>query len=963
MKLLYKTRGNATPQGKPRVYFTGHPEDLSPYFDEITDDILKIQNCAIYYDAEPAADYDRDELLRELEQMQLLVIPVTSRFLFRRSRALEVEFPFAMECHIPVLPLIEESGLEEQFNRICGDLQMLDKNKRDDTALPYQEKLEKFLTSVLVGDKLAEKVRAAFDAYVFLSYRKKDRRYAQELMRLIHKNEFCRDIAIWYDEFLTPGENFNEAIATALEKCGLFALAVTPSVVEENNYVMTVEYPEAVKSGKHILPVELAPTDKEALRTCFQGLPPCTDAHDEGALSGALLEAVRKLAIRENDGSPEHNFFIGLAYLNGIDVEVDRGRALSLISGAAEEGLPEAMEKLVSMYRGGDGVERDYREAIRWQERLTGYWQKRFEESQTEADGLEWVSALWDLGDYWKELAVFLAANDAYQQMSSISKRLADRFGSADSRRDLAVSYHKLGDISQAEGRLPQTREYYLQALEVDKRLCEERQTADAKRNLTISYERLGDISQAEGRLSQAREYHLQALEIRKQLCEERQTVLARSDLAISYSNLGRISEAEGQLTAAKEYYALAMEIRRQLSEEIGTVEARRSLSIYYNNLGRISEAEGQLTAAKEYYEQALEIDRQLSEETGTVEVRRNLSISYNSLGGIREAQGQLIAAKEYYEQALEIRRQLCEEAQTVRARKDLADSYDCLGRICETDGRLPQAREYYLKALEIDRQLSEETKTVEARRNLSVSYNNLGDISEAEGETAQAEDYFLQALEIRRQLCEETQTVQAKRDLCTNCERLGGLCQTEGRLTEAKYYYEQALEIAEPLCEETQTVTAKRDLSVLYSKLGRVSEDEGRLTKARSYYFNAHDIVRQLSKETQTAVAQKDLVLSHNRLAEIDLKQGDLLLAENHFNLAMTAAKKLYRMTGTSDDYDTLATASFNTALLSSGELKKMMLQKAYNIWSELSGKYPDNPLFSERREAAKSELDQLKG
>ena len=43
------------------------------------------------------------------------------------------------------------------------------------------------------------------------------RRYAQELMRLIHKNEFCRDIAIWYDEYLTPGEDFNQEIAAALE--------------------------------------------------------------------------------------------------------------------------------------------------------------------------------------------------------------------------------------------------------------------------------------------------------------------------------------------------------------------------------------------------------------------------------------------------------------------------------------------------------------------------------------------------------------------------------------------------------------------------------------------------------------------------------------------------------------------------------------------------------------------------
>ena len=67
-----------------------------------------------------------------------------------------------------------------------------------------------------------KKVRAAFDAYIFLSYRKKDRRYANELMKLIHSHPQCRDIAIWYDEFLTPGENFRVNIEKILKTSKLF---------------------------------------------------------------------------------------------------------------------------------------------------------------------------------------------------------------------------------------------------------------------------------------------------------------------------------------------------------------------------------------------------------------------------------------------------------------------------------------------------------------------------------------------------------------------------------------------------------------------------------------------------------------------------------------------------------------------------------------------------------------------
>lgn len=204
MKLTYHTRGNAAPQGKPRVYFTGHPADLEPYSKDIFSDILSTQNCAVYYDREPDAPFDQEELLRTLEEMQLIVIPVTSRFLYLPNRARELELPFAMERHIPVLPLMQEQGQEAAFNEKCGDLQLLSKHDENPAVIPYPEKLQRFLDSVLMGDSLAARVRAAFQAYIFLSYRKKDRKYAHELMKLIHQNEFCRDVAIWYDEFLTP---------------------------------------------------------------------------------------------------------------------------------------------------------------------------------------------------------------------------------------------------------------------------------------------------------------------------------------------------------------------------------------------------------------------------------------------------------------------------------------------------------------------------------------------------------------------------------------------------------------------------------------------------------------------------------------------------------------------------------------------------------------------------------------
>lgn len=177
-QLLYKTRGQSNPKGKPRVYFACHDRDFQRFFEEITDAVLTISDCAVYYYAPGDVPQDEDYYLN-LGQMNLFVMPVTSQLLELPGRAMDVEFPYAIEHHIPVLPLMQERGLSEQYKKKFGDLQFLDPYNTDPTAIPYAEKLKKYLDSVLIGDALAEQIRAAFDAYIFLSYRKKDRKHAR----------------------------------------------------------------------------------------------------------------------------------------------------------------------------------------------------------------------------------------------------------------------------------------------------------------------------------------------------------------------------------------------------------------------------------------------------------------------------------------------------------------------------------------------------------------------------------------------------------------------------------------------------------------------------------------------------------------------------------------------------------------------------------------------------------------
>ncbi len=443
--LKYKIRGSVSPQGKPRVYFCCHHDDFNNFFDKISNDILSNQNCAVWY----RDDYSPldDDLKNDLKQMQLFVIPVTAKFLTTENEAFATEFKIAAENHIPILPLMQEPGLEKLFNYKCGNLQFLNKYSNDATEISYDEKLKKYLESILVGDKLADKIRAAFDAYVFLSYRKKDRKYAQELMKLIHRNNFCRDIAIWYDEFLTPGENFNDSIREALVKSDLFVLTVTPNLVNELNYIVTTEYPMAKRENKPVLPVELVPTDKDKLFDNFKDISSPVNAYDDEIFNDALLSEIRKLAISESQDSPEHNFFIGLAYLNGIDVEVDRERAVSLITSAAQDGLFEAMAKLYNMYADGEGVPVDYSESEYWAEKSYADCLQALGEEHP--DTLYWMNNLsiahGNAGNYEKQLELTQKCYELHKKVYG-----EEHMETLTLLSNLAIAYGELGNHENA---------------------------------------------------------------------------------------------------------------------------------------------------------------------------------------------------------------------------------------------------------------------------------------------------------------------------------------------------------------------------------------------------------------------------------------------------------------------------------------------------------------------------------
>lgn len=516
---------------KPRVYFTCHPDDFDKYFKKICEDIFKTHDCAIYYTINMNDVIAEEEKETDLGRINLFVVPVTYKLLCTRNRAMDDDIVYAFSHNIPVLPLMMESGLRSLYSNPdkFGTLQYLNPNSTDLTEIFYEQKLKNFLDSVLISSVHSKRIRDAFDAYIFLSYRKKNRKHANELMKFIHSNPECRDIAIWFDEFLIPGESFSKTIENNLKDSDLFTLLVTPDIFEKvkdkqtgelkDNYVISKEIPLALKQkeekGSEILAVEMVKTDKDKLAALN-----ITDSveFEHEQFKARLLNAVSNIATTESN-SPEHNFLIGLAYLEGIDVEVNRDRGIELITMAAESGLLEAMKKLRDMYIDGIGMNVDYKKAIKWSDAVYNYNKDNFGEHN--------INTLLAYGN-------------------------------------LAYCYHLDGNSEQA---IRIYKQVYKLSLKVDETEYE---------NIPVLINNMASVLLESGQIKEALKYHKKAYDLLKKLKGETDPLSMKV-----LSNLGSSYDTNG---FSKEGLALCKKAYDLQKDKLGIKHADTLLSL--NNIG-----------------------------------------------------------------------------------------------------------------------------------------------------------------------------------------------------------------------------------------------------------------------------------------------------------------------------------------------------------------------------------------
>ena len=568
MAIQLKTKNEQPLNDKPRVFFACHPAEHTRYFEGVCAAIFRTHDVALYYDDGEGGS--AEERYDALARCQLLVVPVTRLLLTTPNPAMDEVVAAAQREQTPLLPLMMEPGLDSLYAREdrFGERQYLTPGNTDAETAFFEQTLEQFLHTVLISGDVMADLRRSFRGYVFLSYRKKDRRHARQLLRYIHSLPGCEDVAVWFDEFLTPGESFEKNIDEALQKSQLFLLLVTPQVLEETdgvpNYVVRQEYPAARRAGLPILAVQMEPTDPAALAEAFPGLPACV-APEEEAFAAQLRQAMTGASV---DESPEHDLRMGLAYLRGVDVEIDHARAIRCVTRAAEAGWDSAIACLRNLYNGSMGDLPDLPQAAHWAKKYVGLCEKRWgaKHPETLEAAFDWALILKDMGDY----------RAAGQVMAQVCVKRKETLGLE--HPDTLNAYNEITTIYDLLGMVDKFRQFSQAVYNQSRKSLGE----DHPHTLSALY-RLADACHQQGEYRQALELAQRAFDRRRQvLGEDAQDTIA--SLALLATCLVDVGELDKAVAMGERCYQL---IKEQVGDEHpDTLNALGNLAMLYVSQG-----------------------------------------------------------------------------------------------------------------------------------------------------------------------------------------------------------------------------------------------------------------------------------------------------------------------------------------------------------------------------------------
>jgi tetratricopeptide (TPR) repeat protein len=335
---------------------------------------------------------------------------------------------------------------------------------------------------------------------------------------------------------------------------------------------------------------------------------------------------------------------------------------------------------------------------------------------------------------------------------------------------DLAITFTKIGDLSEQLGSLADAEEAYSSARAIFVSLATTKTAPpEHRKNLALCCNNLAQVLQKRGATDAARAQLDHALKIQQQLVAVNPASPEyRSGIATTYSNLGLLLSQSGDKPRAAEQFRLAISIQQALLKSAPEDETNlKALAACYNNLSALF-IDSHPETARQWLDQALAIQlRLVRSQPQKRDYQADLALTYNNLGTTYSRLAQWTDSQRCLADATTIQSRLVAVAPLITVyRRDLSISYNNLGMSQSGAGDLSAAEKSFDKALAIQQQLvSALPGDAGLASALGGIYNNLGMVHQHAQRLSDACADFEQAIKHQRQAHEQAHDVAHYRE------------------------------------------------------------------------------------------------------------------------------------------------------------------------------------------------------
>ena len=367
-------------------------------------------------------------------------------------------------------------------------------------------------------------------------------------------------------------------------------------MVDEDNYAIREELPNARDYGKKILAVEMEPGAAEKFFALGAVADYMIRFDNLSSLGNALEEYLAVNHMRQKNGL-QREYLLGLAYLNGINVERDAEYALIKFMACEAGGHEAAIENLINMYACGDGIPLSYKKARIHLKKLIALLEAKLEQSRELVIFIKLLQRFCQLGEY-------IRMENEYEEARNVffmADQLYMKYGEPEDERVLelmVIVYFNLAKLSEVIGDKSNNQMYYKKLDRIHSSQTEGDWEMVNQKIVTMISE--GDTSFYEKKIEDAfNKYYLPAFSLAKLNYEENPNNTTLETYAGAVERIADYYRKCGQKEKAKETYIQSMELGRQAFAEAKTVDLARAQFIRYYRIAGCCE---DIMEARMYY-------------------------------------------------------------------------------------------------------------------------------------------------------------------------------------------------------------------------------------------------------------------------------------------------------------------------------------------------------------------------